>query len=195
MNDWKAAKEPFDRFLNWLHPNREEAAELYERIRRRLIVFFEARGCADAEGLADETINRVMRKLEESNYDYTGDPIHIFLGVARFIYLEYLSHQVKRDGGAVPDTAYESRAAEESAAKEQQSQCLDKCMFELTPEDRALVLQYYRENKQAKIDHRKWLAQQLGLSPSTLRTRMNRLRQQLRECITGCAKKKMRRFA
>ena len=195
MKDWKAAKEPFDRFLNWLHLNREEAAQQYERVRRRLIVFFESRGCADAEGLADETINRVMRKLEELNYDYTGDPIHIFLGVARFIYLEYLSRQVKRDGGAVPDTAYESRTAEESAAKEQQSQCLDECMSELTPEDRALALQYYRENKQAKIDHRKWLAQQLGLSPSTLRTRMNRLRQQLRECITGCAKKKMRRFA
>ncbi len=59
-------------------------------------------------------------------------------------------------------------------------------MSMLEPDDRKLVLQYYRENKQAKIDHRKRLAQALGIEVETMRTRMHRLRNQLRRCVQEC---------
>lgn len=189
MRDWELTAESFELFLTWLDTDREQAAHQYEAIRRRLIVFFDCRGCADSEGLADETINRVIRQTPELRETFTGDPIHRLYGVAHYLHLEYLTKRVKTDGGAVPDAARELNAEEHAAEKELRSRCLDKCLLKLAPDERSLVIQYYRESKQAKIDHRKWLAQQWGLSASTLRTRMNRLRQQLRECITSCTGK------
>jgi hypothetical protein len=58
-------QENFDRLLEWLHPDREEAGRKYKIIHTRLIKFFMCRGCAQAEEMADDTINRVCRKAKE----------------------------------------------------------------------------------------------------------------------------------
>src|SRR5262245_4973774 len=63
--DWELTKEDFDRFLTWLHPDREQAGQKYEEIRRRLVIIFNARRCPEAEDLADETINRVIRRAQK----------------------------------------------------------------------------------------------------------------------------------
>ena len=59
------SQEAFDRLLAWLNPNRALAGEKYEEIRRRLIKIFTCRGCTCPEVLADETINRVARKVKK----------------------------------------------------------------------------------------------------------------------------------
>ena len=66
--NWLLTKEAFDALLGWLDPNREVAGQKYEVIRRRLITIFSCRGCAEAEDLADETINRVASKLSAINW-------------------------------------------------------------------------------------------------------------------------------
>jgi DNA-directed RNA polymerase specialized sigma24 family protein len=71
-----------------------------------------------------------------------------------------------------------------------QEECLNSCLQSLSSEKRALILAYYAKEKQAKIDHRTELAQQLGTSVETLRVRAHRIRATLEECILRCLKRK-----
>ena len=56
-------KEEFDELLSWLDTDPDRAGEKYEAIRHRLITIFLNRQCYEAEDLADETINRVAKKV------------------------------------------------------------------------------------------------------------------------------------
>src|SRR6478672_10875246 len=79
---WVLTQESFDALLDWLDPHREQAGQKYEDIRRRLIKLFVCRGCPEPEDLADETINRVIKKLKEIESGFTGDKARYFYGVA-----------------------------------------------------------------------------------------------------------------
>jgi len=83
-------EEEFDKFLEWLHPDRNHAADMYEKIRRRLIKIFICRGCIIPEDLTDDTINRVIRKVQEIADNYVGERIPYFIAVAYKVHLEYL---------------------------------------------------------------------------------------------------------
>ena len=87
--NWLLTKEAFDALLGWLDPNREVAGQKYEDIRRRLITIFSCRGCAEPEDLADETINRVIRRAQQMVDTYHGEPLPYFITVAHNLYLEY----------------------------------------------------------------------------------------------------------
>ena len=56
----------FEALLRLFSENREEAGNLYEAVRRRLVQFFLSKRCDHAEQLADETLNRVARRLQEA---------------------------------------------------------------------------------------------------------------------------------
>lgn len=189
MKHWELTSEAFDLFLTWLHTDREEAAREYQALHRRLILFFECRRCADAEGLADETLNRAMRQIPELRHSFTGEPIHWLYGVAHYIHLEYLQQRVSKDGGEVSAALPDPHNQQQESEQEHLSHCLEECLQKLSGDDRHLVLQYYRENKQAKIDYRKQLAEQRGWSAGNLRIRVNRIRNLLQECITACLHK------
>jgi hypothetical protein len=80
--DWILTQESFDALLAWLGSEPEEAGRKYEAIRLRLIRIFACRGCYEPEDLADETINRVSKKLKEIESTFSGDPARYFYGVA-----------------------------------------------------------------------------------------------------------------
>src|ERR1044071_7899691 len=63
--DWQLSTLALERFLASLDSDRDRAAERYEHIRTRLLRFFEWRGCAFPDECADETITRVIRKIDE----------------------------------------------------------------------------------------------------------------------------------
>ena len=88
--EWVLTQEAFDALLGWLDADREVAARKYETIRLRLVKIFVCRGCADAEDLADETINRVVAKLPEIAAAYVGEPAAYFYAVSQRIHQEYL---------------------------------------------------------------------------------------------------------
>ena len=77
--NWSLSQEAFDALLDWLDSDREQAGIKYEQIRSRLIKIFTGRGCIGPEDLADETINRVTRKLKEIQNEFTGDRARYFL--------------------------------------------------------------------------------------------------------------------
>jgi DNA-directed RNA polymerase specialized sigma24 family protein len=175
--DWVLTKESFDALLAWLNPERDAAGRKYEEIRLRLIKIFVCRGCYEPEDLADETINRVSKKLTEIESTYSGEPARYFYGVANKVHLEY----IRRKPVPIPPTP--SRASDDI---ENEYACLERCIQDLTPNNRVLLLQYYQEEKRAKIDHRKDLADQLGIALNALRIRACRIRASLQQCVQTC---------
>ena len=174
--EWELTEEAFSKFLAWLNPDPYQAGESYESIRRRLIKIFVCRGCICPEELSDETINRVIRKVQGIGKSYVGDPALYFYGVARNVHLEYLRRKPAPEPPSAPDPP---RSEEEYA-------CLEQCMERLTPRSKDLVLAYYQEEKRAKIDLRKQLADRLGIPLNALRIRACRIRAELEDCVLQC---------
>ena len=87
---WELTQESFNQLLAWLSPSRDQAGRKYEEIRFRLIKILTCRGCLVPEDLADETINRVAKKVPEIAATYVGDPALYFFGVANNVHLEFL---------------------------------------------------------------------------------------------------------
>jgi DNA-directed RNA polymerase specialized sigma24 family protein len=175
--DWILTQESFDALLDWLNPRREEAGLKYEEIRLRLIKIFTCRGCLDPEDLADETINRVSKKLSDIRSGYEGDPTRYFYGVANKVHMEYLRRKPPPVPPPLPGNSDEL---------EKEYECLEECIKKLRPDHRGLVLEYYQEEKRTKIDRRKQLADQLGIALNALRIRAHRIRGSLFECVRNC---------
>jgi DNA-directed RNA polymerase specialized sigma24 family protein len=173
--DWALTQEAFDRLLTWLDADRDQAGAKYEHIRLSLVKIFLRRGCTDAEELADETINRVTTKLEDIIDTFVGEKEVYFYGIARLIFMEYTSRSHK-PRFVLP--------AEPSKISEEYYACLEECMSKLSEPERDLILKYYQEDKQAKIDNRKALAISMGVPVATLRMRVCRIRDKLKKCMS-----------
>jgi DNA-directed RNA polymerase specialized sigma24 family protein len=170
-------QEDFDQLLRWLDPEPERAGLAYEKIRWRLVAILASRGCASPEELADETIDRVARRVADIEASYVGDKAIYFLGVMNNVHHEYLKQ---------PPMPRLPEPDEEAESKEDIHRCLDKCLAKLTPNSRRMIEQYYAEDKRAKIDLRKRIAVELGIGLSTLRLRALRIRDKLQTCIEQC---------
>lgn len=189
LKDWELTRESFERFLDWLDADREQAGRKYEAIRRGLIAIFNCRGCSAAEDLADEAINRAIRQLSSIEDAYEGDPAKYINGIARFVALEYFNRQAKRYGGPAPeDLPDPSQPGEpdEEDEREMLSRCLRRCLEQLKPEKRKMFTLYYREGNRSNLDHRRSLAELFGCSINALRIQMHRLNEELRICIADC---------
>ena len=187
---WSLTPEAFDKLLASLDPERERAGEKYEQIRGGLVCFFEWRGCPSPEDHADETINRVARKLDEGLP--ISDPFTYVYGVARMLLLEIYKGR-ERERAALSDLASSAPPAPPDAEEEAEARlrldCLRRCLGGLPPESRDLITAYYQGEKRAKIDNRRGLAGRLGSPLNALRLRARRLRAALEECVGGCVER------
>jgi DNA-directed RNA polymerase specialized sigma24 family protein len=181
--DWVLSQESFDKLLAWLDPDREKAGVKYEQIRHRLIKIFAGRGCADAEDLTDETINRVTSKLDELGGDFQGDRARYFYGVANKILMEFLRRKLPQ---APPLSGVDSDRVE------LEYRCLEGCVSKLSDENRSLLLRYYQAEGREKIEQRRLLAEELGIAPNALRIRAYRIRAALQECVEACIERAIR---
>ncbi|MDQ3798125.1 MAG: RNA polymerase sigma factor [Acidobacteriota bacterium] len=184
-------QENFDLLLNWLDRNREIAGQKYEKIRRRLIRIFLGRGCAEAEELADETINRVTQKLPQVAASYVGEPTFYFYGVANKIHLEWLRRQKKAIHLPLSERNNHSEIESDALTKEAETtaaeyECLRICLEALPGDDRRLIVEYYEEEKSVKIEKRRKLAEECGISLSTLQVKAFRIRARLKGCLQKC---------
>jgi DNA-directed RNA polymerase specialized sigma24 family protein len=173
----------FSSLLTRLGPDAERAGSAYEHLRRVLVSFFAWRGAAIPDECADETLDRLAKRLEEGAV--VEDIPRFARGIARLVLLE---HWRRPDARALPlDAGAPDRVAAESAPDEALAECLDHCLGELPPGGRDLILEYYLAEGRLRIDTRKRMAQALGVSESALRNRAQRLRDQLARCVTDCA--------
>jgi len=171
------SQEAFEKLLAWLHSDRDKAVEKYQRIYFRLVRVFAARGCFDAEELADETVNVVASKIDELRATYHGDPALFFYGVAKKIYQERMKRKPPPQAPPPPDnTEIEYRCG-----------CLQKCLEKvLAPDEAKTVLRYHEGEGQARIENRKKMAEELGISMNALRIRICHMQANLRPCIEDC---------
>jgi len=183
---WDLTPEAFDRLLAHLAPDRDAAAQEYERVRRMLLNFFGWRGCQSPGEEADETFDRVARKLEE------GEPVeHIhryIFGVARRVSSES-SKRRDRERAMLTDLV-PSPAGSGTSLNEDRSACLDTCLPRLAPDDRTLLAEYYAGRGRANQANRRRQADRLCISYGAMRVRAHRARTQLEGCLTACLKTK-----
>ncbi|MFN0110372.1 MAG: sigma-70 family RNA polymerase sigma factor [Blastocatellia bacterium] len=175
--------EKLQAFLAWLASGSDTSDapdKAYESARRRLTIFFAGRKCLDPESLADQTLDLAMRKLAEIPAE--ASPMAYLIGIAKNIYRDELRATRKLELVRSEVVTLHSPEPE----NEDRHTCLEKCLTELPAEERAMVLGYYSESKQAKIDRRKQLADLYGLSLNALRNRVFRLNQRLALCVTSC---------
>jgi len=177
--NWTLTQEGFDGLLTWLSPDREQAGRKYEEIRLRLIKIYTRRGCTTPEELADEVFNRVTKKLTEIAGTYVGDPALYFYGVANNIFHEYLKKSPEPLPMPAPDPP---------EIIERNHACLERCMEHLSPQNRELILEYFQERGQAKIDLRKNLSERFAINLKTLRVRAFRIKDSLKQCVIECLK-------
>lgn len=178
----------FAKLLDRLGDDREQAGEEYESLRQTLTRFFEWRGAPFPEEQTDETLNRVARKLDQ------GIEIHnirgYFYEVARLVCLEALKGPHAKRSQLEPEWLEAKTAADEATERELYLACLDDCLGMLSFESRELITTYYRDEKRSRIDHRKALAERLGLRRDALANRAQRLRDKLESCVRSCVSHK-----
>ena len=184
--NWTLTPDAFEKLLDSFSHDRNEAGEQYEMIRRKLVRFFEWRaiGCADEH--ADETINRVARRIYEGQI--VDNLKSYFYGVARMVFMEALKDR-EHAPIAIDDALLIIRNKEWKATENEADPrllCLDSCLESLPDENRTLIVTYYEEQKRAKIERRQQLANGLQIPLNALRIRAHRIRINLEKCISTC---------
>jgi len=171
-------RELFENFLDWLSPDREIAGQEYELLRFRLCKFFSLRHCNFADELADQTINRVMLKVSEEKID---NKTAYCYGVAKNIFRESLRKE--RTHLDIDEVTIAAKDPEEPSFS---NECFDKCLEKLSPESRDLLLKYFSETKQAKIQLHRRISESLAMTQTALRMRVARAKQKLTICVREC---------
>jgi DNA-directed RNA polymerase specialized sigma24 family protein len=179
----------FNRFLACLDHDRERAGLRYEALRAALMRLFDWRGAFDPATCADETINRVIRKIGAG--ETIRDIPTYCQGVARLVLLETLRQQNQRQVSLDDVPAHQltplALIDDEDNARQD---CFQKCLRSLPNDSRALILQYYQDEGRAKINHRARLADELGIPLNALRNRVQRIRARLEDCVQNCLKRR-----
>jgi len=189
---WVLSQESLEKLLLVLDSDRDRAAQKYEAIRVRLIRLFEWRGCTSPEALADRTIDRVARRIDEGEQIRAGDPALYFCGVARNVLKEYWTSIQKerklRESGPPLSEVTKEEEERENGEQSKRLECLDRCLANLPFESLDLIIRYYQSERHDRIASRAALAQELGITLGTLRIRAHRIRRALEEEVNECMK-------
>ena len=194
--DWILNQSAFQQFLKWLDGDADSSGESYLEIRRRLVLYFDRKNCASPDELADETLNRVARRLEEEGAITDASPAHYCYIVAKYVFLEAVrapeSRKTRVDDMSLSDQAASQLAVSASPdaqklAKEKRLNCLERCLRKLQSPDREMILEYYQGDQRTKIERRSQLAERLGLTMNALIIRACRIRTKLEQCVKTCS--------
>ena len=181
---WSLTQEAFDKLLASLAPDRGAAGEIYQETRDKLIRFFEWRGCQFPEDHADETINRVAKRVSEG--EQISKLAHYFYGVARLLLLEIQKARA-RELHAFDNLPAAAIDSDNSGGA--RLDCLRTCLDAISSDQRELIISYYQGEKTIKIKNRQKLSKTLQVSLNTLRMRALRLRDSLETCVENCLNK------
>lgn len=183
--------QEFEKLLARLDTDRDGAAAEYEVLRRKLITFFQRNRVSAVEELADETIDRIAKKLDtEEIHD-----VNLYAyGVARNVCLEM--HRSRErfisiedhvgDSDLLPGERNPEDRIVENVQNARSLECLQRCLGNLPSERRQLIVEYYNGEKRVRIKLRQELAKRLDLSIQSLRNEANAIRDKLRSCVHRC---------
>lgn len=180
---WALTQEAFDKLLASFGEDRESAGEKYLEIRGNLTRFFEWRGCPFPEDHADETINRVAKRMAEG--EQVRNPSSYCVGVARMLLLE-INKERFREQQAFGEMADLNPGPSDDSGPQAHIECLRTCLEDLPADNRELIIEYYQGEKGSKVQNRKRLTERFRVPVNTLRMRALRLREKLQACVEDC---------
>lgn len=190
--NWTITSDAFRQLLEWLDEGDDSDGRKYLEMRRRLVNYFDRKNCLSPDALADETLNRVARRLEEAGKIESETPAKFCYITARFVFLEHLRDADKQNVSLDDRPEQSQKAAagderEEREKKEKMLECLERCTARLDPLNREIITGYYFGEERVKIDNRRALAQSAGISTNALTIRACRIRDKLQTCVKECA--------
>ncbi len=183
----------FDKLLATLDADREQAGAKYESLRARLVKFFEWRNCEMAEELTDTVLDRVVKKIAEGEQIQNINAYSAT--VAQFVFKEDCRRRERLfqpidDNPAIENLIAKDNLSEADETNDRRFNCLEKCLGELSDENRRLVTAYYDNDERTMIATRKRLADSADVSLNTLRIRVCRLKAKLEDCTKDCCEKR-----
>ncbi|MGA8160471.1 MAG: hypothetical protein WCB76_06675 [Acidobacteriaceae bacterium] len=173
-------QEVLDRLLLALGRDRDEAAVRYERLRERLVFFFARRQFILAESLADEALDRLANRL--SSGERIEAPESYAYGIARLVAQEEARRSI-REAEANRHYARNISSVLDTQDEGEIHEAMEACLGRHSEEDRKLLTEYYTSRGRALIDHRRRMAEALGMTPNAFRKRVFRLRRTLESCM------------
>ena len=193
--NWTITSNAFQRLLEWLDEGADSDGRNYLEMRQRLVAYFDRKNCLTPDDLADETLNRVARRLEEEGAIESETPAKYCYITARFVFMEHLRGKNK---SSVPldDVLRQPQAnrlaapefdTEEKEIKEKMLVCLEQCTGKLEAANRDIIFNYYYGAERIKIENRRALAEKLGITMNALMIRACRIRDKLEVCVGDCA--------
>ena len=191
---WTLDRGAFQKFLSWLDNGSDSDGKSYLEMRDRLVAYFDRKNCTTPDELADETLNRVARRLEEEGSIVGEAPAKYCYIVARFVFMEYLRSMSARTVSLDPmierpvsNNSASADEQDEREVKERMLDCLEQCTAKLEAPNRNIIIRYYYGKERAKIENRRLLAENLGISVNALSIRACRIRDKLEGCVRECA--------
>jgi hypothetical protein len=185
--DWTLSEKRLERLLNALDPeDAGGASERYNRLKERLVLFFEHNTTSDPYRLADVTLDRLAVKLDEVGL--TGREVEYFaLGLARKILLEDARERQRW-------REFLQQLAHPFPKPAIDHECLERAFQGVTEADRQFLAEYYPSEKPVKglADHRRDLALTLGISYDAIRVRAYNLVRRVSQLYMECDAKKLR---
>jgi RNA polymerase sigma factor (sigma-70 family) len=183
-------RDDFDRSSSAIDHERDSADAGFERLRDKLIFYFESKRCDSPEDLAMETLVRLVRRSAEEKA--VNDISRYAYGIARNVLHEYWrsarshtlgEHEYQRFSQSDAGSGSELVGPDE---KERRLQCLEKCVQQLPEQSRELLYSYLQGTGSAGRENRRMLAESLGISRETLTLRVFHIRNRMRKCIEKC---------
>lgn len=189
---WELTQAAFARLLSWLDEGTDSGGARYLEMRRRLHAWFDRKACPNPEALADETLNRVARRLTEAGAITGATPAQFCYITAKYVWLESLRQPPT---AALEEVELQQRPALHAALRSEATEpearftCLEACMNRLSQAERTLLLRYFTGEERTKIAQRQQLATELKISANALSLRLFRLRAKLEQCVRDCLAK------
>ena len=178
---WQLTQDAFDTLLRRLADDRDQAGERFEALRHNLLQFFSYEASVFPERWADETLDRLAKRLYEGAA--IDDVVAFARGISKMVLREARQAE-RRERELEPQPRLDA-----GAELERDASCLEGCLKKLPAEHLALVEDYYLSSfkaSQPSAVARKALAEKLGVSQEALRSRAMRIRKQLERCLQDC---------
>ncbi len=178
---WTLDQYALDRLLHALHPDREQAGYAYESLRERLTCFFEWNHGETPQELADETLDRLARRLSACENEIL-DPAKFAVGIARLLLKEHFREKDRREAALATLAEFclsHAKMELESAFEEERIAVLERCLQVIPETNRALIKRYFSAESRTQIQQRQRMAEEYGISTNALRNRVMRIRAEL----------------
>jgi DNA-directed RNA polymerase specialized sigma24 family protein len=177
--------DDFNRFLERLSPDAEEAGRRYlHLLNKRLVGFFNLKGICDPAAAAEETIDRAAVRI--AGGAEVPDVERYCLGIARNVVKE--RWRLERREGSAFRRFFDALADDSTVEVERIERILKPCFEGLEEDDRELLVAYCGAVEGlSRAEHRRRLAEKKKTTVLALRIRVSRLRGRLSDCVEGAA--------